>query len=336
MAIIMVVDHWRSYLQLAEFHIVTDQQSLVQLSEQRLHTPWQQKLFTKLLGLQKTICYRRGPDNRVADALSRFPELGSSCAAVSVALPAWTQAVAASYTTDPAAQDMITKWAIDPNVVPHYTFKEGLLRYKGRLWVGSDPQLHHQLLTALHASPVGGHSGIPVTLRRAKQLFAWRGMNSSVRAFVSSCQVCQQAKPDRSRLPGLLQPLAVPDRAWKVLSMDFIEGLPLSGRFNTIFVVGDLLSKYAHFIGLKHPFTAASVASLFMQQVYRLHGMPSAIVSDRDRIFTSKLWSELFNLAHVDLRMSTAYHPQSDGQTERVNQCLETFLCCYIHACPTK
>jgi transposase InsO family protein len=196
--------------------------------------------------------------------------------------------------------------------------------------------LHHQLLTALHASPVGGHSGIPVTLRRAKQLFAWRGMNSSVRAFVSSCQVCQQAKPDRSRLPGLLQPLAVPDRAWKVLSMDFIEGLPLSGRFNTIFVVVDLFSKYAHFIGLKHPFTAASVASLFMQQVYRLHGMPSAIVSDRDRIFTSKLWSELFNLAHVDLRMSTAYHPQSDGQTERVNQCLETFLCCYIHACPTK
>jgi hypothetical protein len=107
--------------------IVMDQQSLVQLSEQRLHTPWQQKLFTKLLGLQYTIRYRRGPKNRVADALSRFPELGSSCAAVSVALPAWTQAVAASYAADPVAQDMITKLAIDPTVVPHYTLKAGLL-----------------------------------------------------------------------------------------------------------------------------------------------------------------------------------------------------------------
>jgi len=159
-------------------------------------------------------------------------------------------------------------------------------------------------------------------------------MTKAVHEFVSACAICQQAKPDRSKLPGLLQPLPVPDRAWKVLSIDFIKGLPLSGSVNCILVVVDVFSKYSHFLGLKHPFTAESVAKLFFSQVFKLHGMPQAIVSDRDRIFTSKLWQELFKLAKVELRMSTAYHPQSDGQTERVNQCLETFLRCYAHACP--
>ena len=141
-------------------------------------------------------------------------------------------------------------------------------------------------------------------------------MNTEVRDFVSVCQVCQQAKPDRSKLPGLLQPLPVPDRAWRIISIDFIEGLPLSGSVNCIFVVVDIFSKYAHFLGLKHPFTASTVAKLFFSNVFKLHGLPQAIVSDRDRIFTSKFWQELFQLAKVDLRMSTAYHPQSDGQTE--------------------
>ena len=141
-------------------------------------------------------------------------------------------------------------------------------------------------------------------------------MNKAVRDFVSACQVCQQAKPDRSKLPGLLQPLPVPDRAWRIISIDFIEGLPLSGSVNCILVVVDIFSKYAHFIGLKHPFTASSVAKLFFSNVFKLHGLPQAIVSDRDHIFTSKFWQELFKLAKVDLRMSTAYHPQSDGQTE--------------------
>jgi len=116
--------------------------------------------------------------------------------------------------------------------------------------------------------------------------------------------------------------------------MDFVEGLPKSGSSDTILVVVDKFSKYNHFIPLAHPFTAASVANLFMTHIYKLHGMPSAIVSDRDKVFTSQLWKALFNLAGVQLMMSTSYHPQIDGQTERVNQCLETFLCCFVHACP--
>lgn len=97
-----------------------------------------------------------------------------------------------------------------------------------------------------------------------------------------------------------------------MISLDFIEGLPLSLSYNSILVVVDLLTKYGHFIPLRHPFTAASVAKSF-HTVYRLHGLPGAIISDRDRIFTSHFWYELFKLADVKLCRSTAYHPQSNG-----------------------
>ena len=138
------------------------------------------------------------------------------------------------------------------------------------------------------------------------------------------------------KYPGLLQPLPVPDFAWQVVTMDFIEGLPRSHGYNCIMVVVDKFSKYAHFVPLSHPFTALKVALQYMEHVFKLHGLPEAIVSDRDKVFTSNLWQELFRLAGTELRMSSAYHPQSDGQTERVNQCLEGYLRCFVHSCPTK
>lgn len=104
-----------------------------------------------------------------------------------------------------------------------------------------------------------------------------------------------------------------------MISLDFVEGLPRSGSVNCILVVVDTFSKYAHFIALLHPFTALKVAQVFLSSVYKLHGLLEAIVSDRDRIFTTTLWQELFCLFGTQLRMSTTYHPQSDGQTERVN-----------------
>jgi hypothetical protein len=101
-------------------------------------------------------------------------------------------------------------------------------------------------------------------------------------------------------------------------------------------VVVDKFSKYAHFIPLKHPYTALQVAMVYMDNVFKLHGFPEALISDRDRVFTSNVWQQLFKLTKIELRMSTAYHPQSDGQTERVNQCLEAYLRCFVHACPTQ
>ena len=129
-------------------------------------------------------------------------------------------------------------------------------------------------------------------------------------------------------------PLPIPEQAWQVVSLDFISGLPISHHYNCIMVVVDKFSKYAHFLALAHPFSALSVAKLYLKEVYRLHGLPSSIISDRDPVFTSKLWRELFTLAGTKLCMSSAYHPQLDGQTERVNQCLETYLQCFVQSCP--
>jgi len=193
-----------------------------------------------------------------------------------------------------------------------------------------------KVLSALHASPVGGHSGALATYIKVKHLFFWHGMKNDIWAFVQSCSVCLQSKPDRARYPGLLQPLPVPSASWEIISLDFIESLPQSGSYNAILVVVDKFSKFSQFIPLRHPFTAATMARAFMDQIYRLHGLPKAIISDHDQIFTSHLWQSLFKAAGSDLRLSSAYHPQTDGQSERVNQCVETFLGCFIHACPSQ
>lgn len=146
--------------------------------------------------------------------------------------------------------------------------------------------------------------------------------------MVLECDVCQRCKGEHVAYPGLLQPLPLPSRAWEHITIDFIEGVPKSEGKNTIFVIVDRFSKYAHFLSLSHPFTVVQVARLFMDNIYRLHGLPTSIVSDMDKIFLSLFWKELFKGLKIELKFSSAYHPQSDGKSERVNQCVENYLRC--------
>ena len=152
--------------------ILIDQKSLTQLTDQRLHTHWQQRVFSKLLGLQYRIVYRLGSANKAADALSRHPSPPAVCASVSSLVPSWISAVLTSYRQDSFATSLLTKLSVDSTAVPHYSLQSGLLRYKGRVWIGDDPAFQQQLISQFHSSSWGGHSGIPVTYMRIKQCFA--------------------------------------------------------------------------------------------------------------------------------------------------------------------
>lgn len=200
--------------------------------------------------------------------------------------------------------------------------------------VGNAFNFRTQILQEMHSSPYGGHSGILGTYMRLKRIFFWPNMKADVVQWVKKCDVCARCKPDNGAYPGLLQPLPVPSQAWSHISMDFIEGLPKSWGKNVILVVVDRLTKYAHFIALSHPYTAHTVAKAFLDVIYKLHGTPISIVTDRDKVFTSIFWKELFALMGTQLAMSTAYHPQTDGQTERLNRCLEHYLRSMAHTNP--
>lgn len=337
LAIILAVEHWRPYLQHAEFFIRTDHRSLSFLDDQRLTTPWQHKALTKLLGLRYKIIYKKGVENGAADALSCFPlDSVMELSAVSSIVPDWIKEVIDGYATDLDACCKVRTLCISADAVPDFSLKDGVLYFKNRMWIGNNAAIQQKILANLHNAPVGGHSGINVTYQRIKQLFAWPHLRTTIVQFVTACSICQQAKSEHVKYPGLLQSLPVPDHAWQIVSLDFIEGLPKSATFNYILVVVDKFSKYSHFVPLAHPFTAMDVAEAYMQFIHKLHGLPQSLISDRDRIFTSTLWTTLFRLAGTQLRMSSSYHPQTDGQTERVNQCLETFLQCFVHTCPSQ
>eukprot|EP00253_Pinus_taeda_P019405 PITA_19405 len=154
-------------------------------------------------------------------------------------------------------------------------------------------------------------------------------MKNDILTFVAECDVCQRHKEETVNTPGTLQPLPIPASIWTEVSMDFITGLPKSENKSVIMVVVDRLSKYAHFCALPHPFTPTLVAQSFMDQIFKLHGMPTSIVSDHDLIFTNNFWQELFKIQGTQLKLSTSYHLQTDGQTEAVNKCLETYLRCF-------
>ncbi|CAJ2672860.1 unnamed protein product [Trifolium pratense] len=335
LAIVYAVQKWGSYLSHAPFVIRTDQKSIKHMLDQKLNTPFQQVWVAKLLGFDFEIHYKEGSSNLAADALSRKTGAELLPLFLDNAAPDLLTSITASWQQDPHFKAIILDLQSNPQSHPKFSWTRGELRRRGKLVIGSDPAVKESILHWLHDSALGGHSGRDVTATRIKSLFYWKGMTKDILHYVKNCGVCQRNKPDLAAYPGLLQPLPIPTQIWTAISMDFIEGLPTSVGKQVIFVVVDRLSKYAHFMALSHPYTALDVAQLFLDNVFKLHGMPETITSDRDPIFLSTFWHEFFKLQGVALHKSTAYHPQSDGQTEIVNKCLETYLRCMCSSRPT-
>jgi transposase InsO family protein len=275
----------------------------------------------------------------VADALSRrfedLPEVPNlSISLISFPTPTWVDELKASYGSDVHTQNLLSLLQQNSGVPKGYSLQQGLIMYKGQLYIVKDSDFKSQVLQYIHSNPSAGHSGYHKTVHRAKADFFWKGMRRDIKKLIRECSVCQENKNELIHPPGLLQPLPVPLQVWTDISMDFIEGLPTSKGFTVIMVVVDRLTKYGHFIALSHPYTASTVSHLFFANVLKLHGLPKSIVSDRDPIFTSSLWQELFKLQGITLAYSSAYHPQSDGQTEALNECLEGYLRCYTGGKP--
>ncbi len=216
----------------------------------------------------------------------------------------------------------------------HWHLVHGLwLDATARVVVPDDAALRADIVRAHHEPPTAAHQGVARTYKAIQARYWWRGLKRDVQRFVSHCHSCQVNKPS-NRLPGgLLQPLPAPERPWADMSVDLITALPPCGpqRFDAVCVFVDRLTKMVHYTACHETLTALQFADLFVQNVFRLHGCPLRIVSDRGSIFTAAFWREVAAaLGPTQLLFSTAYHPQTDGQTERANRVLEEMLRHYV------
>lgn len=316
LAVKMALEEWRQWLEGAihPFMVWTDHKNLEFIREAKRLNPRQARWSLFFTRFNFTLSYRPGSKNTKADALSRQfdpteverepePILPSSrvVAAVRITLE---EKVRQAQSTVPC-----------PKEIP-----------RGRLFV---PQsLKSEVLQWGHSSKLVGHPGADRTLEFIKRRFWWPKMTADVRGFVAACQTCSRQKSSNQRPSGLLHPLPIPHRPWSHISMDFISGLPQSRGNTVILVIVDRFSKAAHFVPLQKLPSAKETADIVVREVVRHHGVPADVVSDRGPQFASCFWKAFWSLLNTSVSLSSGYHPESNGQTERVNQELEKYLRC--------
>lgn len=310
LSIVAAFQHWRHYLLGAQHpvRVLSDHSNLKAFTTKRILSHRLARWAQILSEYDFSISHIPGSANTCADALSRRSDYA------------------------PSGEEKATRpqdFVLQP---------EQLI---GNMVKVSGPQQHQQVINdpskqlaitqARHDSPYAGHFGISKTFDLIQRQFWWPNMRKYVKDFVRSCDVCQRSKTPRHLPFGLLQPLPIAETPWASLSMDLIVKLPLSKGFDSILVVVCRFSKMAHFIPCHETVTGAEAAELFLKEIYRLHGLPKDIVTDRGPQFRSEFWRKLMLLLGVKTNLSSAFHPQSDGQTERVNQVLEQYLRCFVN-----
>lgn len=209
----------------------------------------------------------------------------------------------------------------------YHVDNEGLLRRQGRVVIAVDPELRRSVLEKAHTSSYTMHPGITKMYHDIKELYWWEGMKMDIAEYVMKCLTCQQVKAEHQKPAGKLQSLDIPEWKWDKITMDFVGGLLRTPKgYNSIWVIVDRLTKSAHFLPIKMTYSAAQYAKLYLDEIVSLHGIPISIVSDRGSQFTSKFWQSFQEALGSQLYFSTAFHPQTDGQSERTIQTLEDML----------
>ena len=182
------------------------------------------------------------------------------------------------------------------------------------------------MLRKCHDVPFVGHIGVRRTLELVQLQWHWRGLPGDAASYVRWCPTCQAIKSDTRAKAGLLQRLELPIWKWQQVTTDLVTDLLESNGFTAIVVFVDRMTKMVHFAPCTKEIAAVDYAKLFVDNVFRLHGLPEVLIFDWDPRFTSKFWTSLFDLLATDLRFNTAFHPETNGQSERMIQALENFL----------
>src|SRR5262244_3217049 len=344
-AVVHALKIWTHYLYGEKFEVFTDHKSLKYLFSQKDLNLRQRRWMEFLKDYDFQMSYHPGKANVVADALSR-KKLKSLFLrkqwkliedAVDV-LPFVAQKTHRPFVAQISLRSAIVDRIIEAQkadpLVAALVGRDGFCRdadgvvyFGSRLCVPCDVQLRNDLLAEAHRSRYTVHPGTTKMFRNLKQYFWWSGMKRDFADFVSRCLVCQQVKAEHQRPSGLLQKMDIPQWKWEEITMDFVVGLPRTQRgHDAIWVVVDRLTKSAHFIPIRLSQPVEQLARLYIDHVVRLHGIPVSIISDRDARFTSKVWKGLQAALGTQIRLSTAFHPQIDGQSERTIQTLEDML----------
>ena len=330
-AIITALKHWKHFLYGREFTVKTDHQALKWLQTMPSadwsdrQSRWSQ-LFQQFGGM---IEYLPGKHNPVADALSRKSGTVQSAQRTTVLDSSALDSMKEDYLD---SAEFGTPYSLAMAGEPgHFSLQDGWLLYKGRLCITASHRA--ALLHDAHDSLVGGHRGINNTLEKLERSFYWPKLRKDVYNYVQKCQVCQKVKSSHQKPAGLLRPLPIPEGPFQDISMDFVGPLPAShpSRNTMCFTIVDRFSKFVMLIPCKHTSSAEDVARLFIRFWYPIAGLPKTITSDRDAKFTSQFWRSLFDNFGTRLQFSSAFHPQTDGQTEIYNQLAFDVLKAYCH-----
>ena len=338
LALFRAMKEWRHYIWGADFRVLSDHENLKWLKQQP-HLSSRQahwlEFFEEFPQLW-TIEHLAGKLNKVADGLSRRPDHKPAETALSVirhetkiSCEHFLDDIKAALPHDPAASRILQH----PQQHRNITIADALIYWKHkRLYVPADDRLKERILHECHDAPMSGHLGVAKTMAQVTRFFYWPNMQEDIKKYIISCESCQRNKPSQQAPAGLLQPLPIPDSPWKSVSMDLITHLPKTrAGHDAIVVFVDRCGKQVHLAATQTEVSASGIAKIFMNEVVRHHGLPESIVSDRDPRFIAHLWRSLWEqLLGTKLKMSSSYHPETDGQTERANRTLEDILRAYV------